>query len=182
MRTCTYSYCLSKHYSKGFCATHYQRMRKTGSPSLGGWPTRLERMERQVCFEPMSGCWLWEGRENLLGYGISSWGLAHRVMYALHGGELDPSLVIDHVCRVTQCVNPSHLEQVTQKENVRRGDIAAFNRRRAAGITHCPQGHEYSPENTRLNKSGARNCRACQRARLRAYRMRRKAAGAVGQQ
>ena len=43
---------------------------------------------------------------------------------------------------------------------------AATLRARAALITHCPKGHEYSPENTYFNKRSKRICRACNAARV----------------
>lgn len=70
-----------------------------------------------------------------------------------------------NLCRVRDCVNPNHLEPVTCKENVYRSPIApgAINGRK----THCPSGHEYSPENTyvhlRYGKYPGRLCRTCQR-------------------
>src|SRR5690606_12624439 len=38
--------------------------------------------------------------------------------------------------------------------------------------THCPHGHPYTPENTRIEKSGRRRCRECERPKVRA-RMRK---------
>lgn len=88
---------------------------------------------------------------------------AHRYSYALHNGHMSEELVIDHLCSNTVCVNPRHLEAVTQLENVRRG---------AAKITHCKRGHEYTPENTRYQKRyNGRLCKTCQRLFLRAYKL-----------
>jgi len=70
-------------------------------------------------------------------------------------------LEIDHLCRVRCCVNPDHLEAVTHRENILRGNtFAAVN----AAKTHCPKGHEYTPENTRIHTGGRRQCIACSRA------------------
>lgn len=78
-----------------------------------------------------SGCWLWLGwtekREpGKLSYGKVWWDgkmrIAHRVIYILLVGEIPPGKQIDHLCRNPSCVNPEHMEPVTAKENVRRGN------------------------------------------------------------
>lgn len=98
------------------------------------------------------GCWLWTGFA-LNGYGRfggSGWGWcanAHRWAYERLVGPIPQGLVLDHLCRVHSCVNPAHLEPVTNHENLMRGDtIPARN----AAKTHCVNGHEFTPENTRL--------------------------------
>ncbi len=70
--------------------------------------------------EPNSGCWFWLGALSR-GYGSLKNARAHRVAYEMTIGPIPEGLVIDHLCRVTSCVNPDHLEAVTQAENVRRG-------------------------------------------------------------
>lgn len=130
--------------------------------------------------EPNSGCWLWTGTMNALGYGRmwardatkpNGWRStsAHRYSYEVHVGPIPDGLCLDHKCRVRCCVNPAHLEPVTQAENVRRGIAGAVNRARLQSITHCPQGHEYNAENTRTTR-GQRECRACGRERAAARR------------
>lgn len=85
--------------------------------------------------------------------------LAHRVAFAAAFNELPTDLVLDHLCRNRACVNAAHLELVTNRENILRGQtIMAAN----AAKTHCPQGHEYTPENTLINpKRGGRRCATC---------------------
>jgi hypothetical protein len=72
------------------------------------------------------GCWLWEGAINSQGYGNFWDGVrfvkAHRFAYECLIGEIPEGLTIDHLCRVRHCVNPSHLEPVTMRENFLRGD------------------------------------------------------------
>lgn len=108
------------------------------------------------------GCWLWIGKKDALGYGFiqtqsrphRKWGRAHRISYELLVGPIAEGLVIDHLCRVTGCVNPSHLEPVTQAENMRRGVVSIRRSETAKFITHCPMGHEYTEANTATYKKG----------------------------
>lgn len=121
--------------------------------------------------DPTTGCWLWTGATQSNGYGcVGVYGksqLAHRVSYELLVGPIPNGLVIDHVvargCRHRACINPAHLEPVTNLENIRRGVYA--NR------THCPQGHAYAGDNLifRIRRNGQvqRNCRTCGNANRR---------------
>ena len=115
--------------------------------------------------ETTESCWLWRGFVDPGGYGHiwysgRPW-RAHRVAYELYVGPIPEGLQLDHLCRVRHCVNPAHLEPVTFQENIRRSPIA-INRIHAAK-THCIRGHEFTPENTRLNSKGYRACRTCKR-------------------
>jgi hypothetical protein len=110
-------------------------------------------------------CWPWIGAKTYRGYGAFWDGKkhsnGHRYSYELHSGvEIPDGMQIDHLCRVTYCVNPKHLELVTRKENMRRmGDA----------VTHCRMGHAYAPENTYKDKRGSRSCLICRRARSTAW-------------
>ena len=120
-----------------------------------------------------SGCWEWTaGKHQDYGvFGISSTHLvkAHRFAYEEIVGPIPEGLILDHLCRNRSCVNPAHLEPVTNKENVLRGEgIAAKN----AVKTHCKHGHEFTEENTYITYRGDRSCRTCQRSWNRKRRLR----------
>lgn len=130
----------------------------------------LERFEAYYEPEPNSGCWLWTGTVNNWGYGVlrvvvdgrGTTTPAHRFSYEAHVGKIATGLELDHLCRNRQCVNPTHLEPVTHRENTMRSDaISAINARK----TRCSRGHEFSPENTTVvvtKKTGPyRRCNTC---------------------
>lgn len=106
-------------------------------------------------------CWLWKGGRRNHGYGgftISQHKYqAHRVAYELLVGPIPDGLTLDHLCRVRLCVNPDHLEPVTNKENVRRGLWKIL----------CKRGHPLSEARHSINKNGnvVRVCRHCAKER-----------------
>ena len=99
-------------------------------------------------------CWVWSGYRNEKGYGRSYVpGLGnniriHRATYSLLVGPIPNGLTIDHLCGVKPCVNPAHLEAVTDEENKRRAGLIGPEGK-------CLHGHS-------LAKYGsARGCRKC---------------------
>lgn len=120
-------------------------------------------------------CWLWTAATNRHGYGMIRVNgqllRAPRVAYELLVGPIPPGLQIDHLCRVRACVNPSHLEPVTQKENILRGESPAAHHARK---TQCAAGHSFDAANTYYPKRGGRQCRVCRATAQRAYLVRRK--------
>jgi hypothetical protein len=114
-------------------------------------------------------CWEWKGRLNGSGYGTVNNVyrhkprnvLVHRFMYEMAVGPIPSELQIDHLCRNRACGNPKHMELVTSRENTLRGDgPTAKNTRK----THCPRGHEYTPENTYTPPgTNHRYCKTCKR-------------------
>ena len=85
---------------------------------------------------------------------------AHRVAMVAHlGVDIAPGLQVDHLCRVRNCVEPSHLEVVEQSVNLARGfSPPALNARK----THCPRGHLLAGDNLRTDQGpGKRGCRTC---------------------
>jgi hypothetical protein len=127
------------------------------------------RFWSKVIPEPNSGCWLWLGGGDIYGYGriaILRDGQrrtrsSHRFAFEALVGVVPNGLVLDHLCRTPACVNPAHLEAVTQAVNVRRGDAGCHQRAK----THCPSGHEYTDANVywSLHTNGRRfrRCREC---------------------
>lgn len=109
-----------------------------------------------------SGCWIWTGaKPGTTGYGSymvrkGTMRGAHRVAYEALVAPIPRPLVIDHLCRVPLCVNPAHLEPVTQRENTIRGATGS--------ATHCKRGHLFDDANTLRTKAGHRSCRACHTA------------------
>ena len=108
------------------------------------------------------GCWEWRGYKNSGGYGVfhayaRKKLMAHRISYQLLCGRIPTGLVIDHLCRNRGCVNPQHLEVVTNRENILRGvGHAAHNARKEL----CTRGHRLSAGNLYMQR-GWRECREC---------------------
>lgn len=129
-----------------------------------------------VISDDMGLCWEWTASRHPRGYGyIGERGKnyrAHRISYELVRGPIPAGLVIDHLCRNAGCVNPWHLEAVTQSENVRRGNAGVHFRELGRAKTHCKHGHEFNEKNTKIRPNGTRACRACgaRRALVKYYR------------
>ena len=161
MTECGVQECSRRKHAHGYCAMHAARLRRNGDPTRITRTTTLDSFWRRV--HKTEKCWNWQGFVLDSGYGqiatrkkptASGTRLAHRVAYELVVGPIPEGLDLDHLCRNRICVNPSHLEPVTDKENVRRGLHGVLR-------THCKYNHELTPENTRHDRDGGRRCRTC---------------------
>ncbi len=113
-----------------------------------------------------TGCWVWQ-RSKRDGYGQMWVGGTtvgtHRLAYEIVKGPIPKGLEIDHLCRNRRCINPDHLEAVTGRENILRGEGAPAQNARK---THCKRGHLFDEANTNIatgERAGERNCRECKR-------------------
>lgn len=141
-------------------------------------PITLDWLLSQCVPEPNSGCWIWLKALDSKGYGNLCVGArkfigAHRLAYQLHTGRDCDGLDIDHRCRVRSCINPLHLEAVSHRENMLRGDTLAA---KLARRTVCPKGHLLSGENL-FQTDKFRRCRQCAADRARAFRAARRNGG-----
>lgn len=131
--------------------------------------------------EKGDGCWLWQGRVLSNGYGQTDFlgsrqQGAHRVAWQLANGPIPEGLFVLHKCDVRRCVRHDHLFLGTHQANM--DDRQAKGRTRGNGYerkTHCPQGHPYDEENTKMYQ-GRRYCRACHTAHSLAYARKKLAA------
>jgi HNH endonuclease len=109
-------------------------------------------------------CWIWQGKIAANGRAVFKVNgrsvYVHRWAYEHYKGPTPEGLVLDHLCKVPACVNPDHLEAVTQRENNRRMR------------TYCRNGHFLTEENTYLAKNGDRVCRTCLKKRSKKYQQR----------
>lgn len=140
---------------------------------------------RELWLEDMGGefpesCWTVPGgRTNSRNYKVFTWGkknrLGHRLAYQVFTGEIPKGHQIMHACDNPPCCNPAHLSTGTAKQNAQ--DKMNKDRHRGNGYenkTHCPQGHEYSEENTYLYQD-RRYCRTCHRKYTRESARKRRA-------
>jgi hypothetical protein len=132
-----------------------------GSPSY-------ERFVQMVLCHDTDACLIWGRAKHKDDYGFvrtpsGRSELAHRVAWRIaQGHEIPEGMVLDHLCRNTRCVNPTHLEPVTSRENTLRGNSPNVRTRQKQ---ECKRGHPYTGDNIRLALEGKRGvrrmCRKC---------------------
>jgi hypothetical protein len=120
-------------------------------------------------------CWEWTAGKNHGDYGAfhlkGTISAAHRVSFINFKGAVGTNL-IDHLCKNHCCVNPDHLESVSQQESLVRRSPPVFKTNRRG--SHCSKGHEFTPENTYDRSDGSRSCRSCDMAYKKISRDRKK--------
>lgn len=118
--------------------------------------------------ERVGECLLWTRALDKNGYGYVKVNqrsrLAHDVAYEHWVGPVPDGLVLDHLCRVRHCLEPKHLEPVTNAENIRRGFSPSMVASRA-GV--CKRGHKIQT---------GKDCRVCGAMHQREYQQRKRAA------
>ena len=171
---CSIAGCDGAFQAREWCDAHYKRWLKTGDPegvTARPRPSELQRFLSKVnkdgpipAYAPHLGpCWLWTASQSGNGYGQFYYsgriGKAHRFAYEALAEPIPAGLDLDHLCRIRHCVNPAHLEPVTRRENILRGEtLPSANARKVA----CSKGHPYDEKNTRVTKRGYRRCRICE--------------------
>lgn len=162
-----------------WCKLHGERVARLGTPELPPRPTLADRFWAKV--DKTADCWIWTGASSNGGYGQIFYEgrvtQAYRVSVVLSGRQIPDGYDVDHLCRNPPCVNPDHLEPVTHTVNMDRALSSAIQFQ--AAKTHCPQGHEYTPANTKLRRNRAgtmsRLCKECCADNQRRRRARKKA-------
>lgn len=139
--------------------------------------SELERLFSKIVADPDTGCWNWTGCTGGRGYGQIKFRrrmvYVHRLMYAwafapLPNGKSKHIPTVDHACKNLLCCNPIHLQLLSQRDNILKGDSisAAYARR-----THCNRGHLLDG-----TKKVGRYCKTCSRESTKAYNQRKRAA------
>ena len=188
--SCSIEGCPELAQKRGWCGRHYGRWIRHGDPLGGreyrvSVSEGRERRDRPhlphhkaqtgTCAPPTDrwidrliveagGCWGHERKPTAQGYRLmlvdGSYRVAHRVVYEWIVGPIPNGLTLDHLCRNRGCLNPSHLEPVTVRTNILRGESFVA---RNAERTHCKRGHPFDEENTCIDPLGKRICRTCRR-------------------
>lgn len=150
------------------------------------WPFMLPDTTRAQWFwsrvskgNELGSCWYWTRKSGVVSdwYGnisspIAGEKLTHRVSWVLTHGPIPVGMQVLHSCDNPPCVRPEHLRLGDQQENIQ--EARAKGRLAAQQRTHCPQGHEYTPDNI-VQYRGWRHCKACQRMRGTEYHRRTRA-------
>lgn len=124
---CCFGGCDKPGYKRGLCSAHYSQLMRGQNlrPTRATIADLDERIDSRTTRS--AGCWSWQGAHSNVGYAQVRKNkkllYVHRVMYERHNGPIPTGLVIDHTCHNRGCINPAHLQAVTNKQNIenRRG-------------------------------------------------------------
>lgn len=147
-------------------------------------PARVLRFWTKVIVGSKDECWWWTGHKDKKGYGNfrvakDKCSKAHKFSWVLHFGFIPKDLHVDHKCENESCVNPFHLQLLTNQENNEKSTSPSAENKRK---THCIRGHPLFGYNLYVEPSGTRVCIACKTARENERRRRAAECRAVGQQ
>jgi hypothetical protein len=126
-----------------------------------------QRFWSKVNKDTESGCWEWTDSLDSGGYGRIR--VAHKLVPAhifiwkmVHPDYPPIQYVrtVDHECRNRKCVNIHHLRMLTHVENIMIGECPPAQNARK---THCKNGHEFTPKNTKWEDYSRRRCKTCER-------------------
>ena len=167
MSECAIKECGKPARSRGWCEMHYTRYRRHGDPLHRDRMFMQPEGDRFWSKVDATGpCWLWLAGRGSHGYGLFHLNgtgktvYAHRYAWQSLVGEIPDGLQVDHLCRVRDCVNPDHLQPVTQTVNIQRGNSPSAIAKRS-GL--CRKGHDRS--DAYIRPSGYPECRTCIRER-----------------
>lgn len=130
-------------------------------------PSRVLRFWTKVIVGTKDECWIWTGSKDKKGYGSfrvakDKCNKAHIFSWVLHFGLVPKGLHVDHKCENESCVNPFHLQLLTnEKNNEKSSSPSAENKRK----THCHRGHPFEGDNLYVEPNGRRVCLTCKGAR-----------------
>lgn len=166
--TCIFEDCSGSVVARRLCNRHYKAAQASGELEkyVTAKPSPEERFRTKVSADEPDACWPYQGTRDRRGYGViyfqgKNRGAHRLAFYFANGHWPEPECL--HSCDNPPCCNPAHLSEGTHAENmqgaVARGRFATQNR------THCPHGHEYTPENTYYSpdRPTHRLCRTCRR-------------------
>lgn len=170
----------ARKYCDDRCKVAHRRVEHHDPPAfVGSYELLPEHIRR--CFTPgdPDDCWIYSKRA-VNGYATNTSvnmykAGAYKLIYLMMVGPVPEGMDIDHTCDNGRggCVNWNHLKVVTHRENmIRPAHTIPGNHVRK---THCPKGHPYTAENTRLETYRGtleRHCRICKAEHHRAHKER----------
>ena len=145
-KECSVELCEKDSRALGLCHMHHRRLKAHGTTDMQLF-TRpenpLDRFWRKVdkngpvppLRPDLGNCWVWTASREKKGYANYKMGKdapnkrVHRISYELLVGEIPDEYVIDHLCKIRFCVNPNHLEAVSNKENILRSNCPSAMKR-----------------------------------------------------